>query len=142
MTRSRGHGRRKHLATCDCPAKAACYTTLDAAQGAVVRTPDAERAYRGTCCGHWHITRYTQDEYAQRVATYGVQDEAPYGTVVLPTHHEEDFDEQQETADAGVQPRGDEGGPRAETLERRPTHPFAEGSPADVARRIRSRRSE
>jgi hypothetical protein len=37
---------------------------------AVNRVKDAERAYRGTCCGHWHITRLSVDEFAQRVAEY------------------------------------------------------------------------
>lgn len=83
---TRRHGRRRHRAFCDCVAKGTCYTTYDSAMAGVKQTPDAIRAYRGSCCGHYHITRYTQDEYAQRVAAYGVQDEALCDTVVLPTN--------------------------------------------------------
>lgn len=68
---SRRHGRRRHIASdCRCTAKTACYTTWEAAWSAVHRIPDVIRAYRGSCCGHYHVTKYTEDEYAQRVAAY------------------------------------------------------------------------
>lgn len=119
MSRSRGHGKRRHRADCDCGAKSACFTTMKAALSAVATVPDAERAYRGDCCGHYHITRYTQDEYAQRVAAFTEgadhEDRAP-----------------------GTEPGSDARGPRAPALQRgdetRPTP-----TPAEVARVLQAR---
>ena len=124
---ARRHGRRRHRAPCECRAKGTCYTTWDAAMGAVATTPDAIRAYRGRCCGHYHITKYTIDEYAQRVAELGVQAAVEYGTVDVSTSEEANHEQgissagQASARIAGAswrKPQGSAGGPRASSLER------------------------
>lgn len=78
---ARRHGRRPHRVSGVCHKKRSAWTTWDAAMAAVAKTPGAVRAYLGGCCGYYHITRYTEDEYAQRVAEFGVQTEADCDTV-------------------------------------------------------------
>src|SRR5690242_11373910 len=102
------HGRRPHVATwCGCQIKV-CFTTYDAAMARVANIPGAERAYRGPCCGHYHITGLTQDEFAQLMAERSVQAGVEYGTVVP----YDDTDEGQDhEAERGDRP---DAGPRSE----------------------------
>ena len=132
----RRHGRKRHIAVCQCTAKSVCYTTWNAAMSAVSRVPGAIRAYRGKCCGHYHITRSTEDEYAQRMAELQCTTAADYGTVDsgqgMETYHE--------AGNAGAEPRGGEGGSRAEAVERGASDPLASPTPASLARRLEARR--
>lgn len=96
-------------------------------------TPDAERAYRGKCCGHWHITRYTVDEYAQRVAEYGVQDDAN----VVPWYYQDDEGGTDE-ADHRTEPRAREGDAGPAPLVRGESTRLAP-SPATLARLLEGR---
>lgn len=121
---SRRHGRRRGLSTtCTCRAKTACYTTYDAAMSAVHRTPDAKRAYRGDCCGHYHITRYTEDEYAQRVAAHAEE-----------ANHEQEEDYSR----YGLEPAAGAGGPGAPAVGSGGQSRLAP-SPATVARIVQAR---
>lgn len=132
---ARRHGRRRGVAQgCDCRAKGMCFTTWDAANAAVSRVPDAERAYRGTCCGHLHITRSTQDEFAQRVAEFACTHDDNRGIVDLGQETEADH----ESSAAGAEPRGDEGGLGTPPFERSAQARLAP-SPATLARRLASR---
>lgn len=91
MGRSRRHGVRRHVVSNVCPHGKTSFTTWDAAKGALARAKDAIRVYRGSCCGYFHITKYSEDEYAQRVAQFGCTSESAYGTVDLTTD-EGDYD--------------------------------------------------
>lgn len=120
---TRRHGRRRHRVSCDCRLKSACFTTYSAAMAAVVVTPDAERPYRGTCCGHYHITRYSIDEYAQLIAariTEGEQDELRTGR---------------------SEPQAGTGGPGPQAVERRGEARSAP-TPATLARFLEGRRDQ
>jgi hypothetical protein len=70
MGKSRRHGVRPHVASGACPQGKTAYTTWNAATGAMRRVKDAIRVYHGKCCGYYHITKYEEGEYAQRVAEY------------------------------------------------------------------------
>lgn len=88
MGRSRRHGVRRHVVSNVCPQGKTSFTTWDAAKSALTRAKDAVRVYRGSCCGYFHITKYTEDEYAQRVALFGCTRDANYDTIVV---HDEDI---------------------------------------------------
>ena len=81
MAGRHGHRRRPPrkgtVQGCACQAKGSCFSTREAAMRTVATTKDAERAYRGDCCGHYHITRYTVDEFAQRRAEYDAASKLP-----------------------------------------------------------------
>jgi hypothetical protein len=142
---TRRHGRRRHIVRdCGCTMKSICFTTWDAAMSAVASVPDAERAYRGTCCGHYHITRLSIDEFAQRVAEYCVQEQAFCDTVVL-SIGEEAGDEAETDPEAAArawiectEPRTRGGGPGDPAIERWPAPRFPP-SPAAFARRLKAR---
>lgn len=125
------HGVRKHVARGVCSAKGMAFTQWDAAEAARIRL-GGERVYRGDCCGYLHITRYTEGEYAQRVAL-GCTDPDPYGMVGYNDTDEGEDDGEEQAGDARGEPRGDAGRPRASSLKRgeapRPT-----ATPAEVAR--------
>lgn len=133
MSRSRRHGHRPHKISGVCSVKGSTFTTQEAALAAVARTPDAQRAYRGDCCGYWHITRQTIDEYAQRMAARYVprriMDLEDFDDTVV---GEED-DEREQGADAG-----DAGPTQVQRI--RQTSGSAP-TPAEVARRIAGKRS-
>lgn len=134
------HGVRKGVARgVSCPGgKGMCFTSVRAAEAAVLRLK-AERWYTCDLCGYMHITRYTLAEFSQRKALEGCTPEPEYGIVVSYTDEGTD-DEADQGADAGGQPRGDAGRPRATPLERG-SSPRPTPSPAEVARCIEARRN-
>jgi hypothetical protein len=139
MGRSRGHGHRRHIMSGVCNRKGSAYTTYDAAMSAVARTKDAIRAYRGDCCGYYHITRYTEDEYAQRCATY--YDEALCTDVdpndIVGANNTTMSGEHDEI---GVQPSSREGD-AGTTQVKRSDAPRLAPSPATLARQLQARRN-
>jgi hypothetical protein len=97
MGRSRRHGVRRHVVSNVCPHGKTSFTTWDAAKGALARAKDAIRVYRGSCCGYFHITKYTEDEYAQRVAQFACTNREDYDTVDLTDEDTEGaYDERRE----------------------------------------------
>lgn len=64
----RRHGKRPHVMPGACTVKGTAFTTYEAAYGRMVQTPGAIRVYRGNCCGYYHITSWTIDEFAQITA--------------------------------------------------------------------------
>lgn len=134
------HGRRRHMANGACKVKGSAFTTWDAAMSAVARTPDAIRAYRGDCCGYFHITRYTEDEYAQRVAEFSEDrctDEQFSGIVENNNTTATNLEDDDERGEQGLH-AGDAG---SSSLERGEQPRFAP-SPATLARRLQARRNQ
>lgn len=136
MGRSKRHGRRPHKARNVCQVKGAAFTTWDAAMAVVATTPGAERPYRGTCCGYYHITRETQDEYAQRVAEF-----TPERRVKLPWEGDT-VDHETETSweandESGTQSRVRESDAGTAQVQRG-RFPGLTPSPATLARRLQA----
>lgn len=136
------HGVRKHVARGVCSEKGMAFTQWDAAEAARVRL-GAERIYRGHCCGYWHITRYTDGEYSQRMALTGCTDEVPYGSVGYNDTDEGGYDEAQqaEACDARSESRGDAGRPRKAKVKRRQPARLT-ASPDEIARFFSSLRNQ
>jgi hypothetical protein len=140
------HGKRPHVVPNGCSRKTA-FTTYEAAYAAGVKV-GAERAYRGKCCGWYHYTGSTQDEFAQLVAKFmeprGVQDTAVCDTMVTPDeevdNHEAQPDQPRETRAGSerAEPREGAGRPGT-TCEQRGSSTRLAPSPAEVARRLQAR---
>lgn len=132
------HGRKPHKVRGACTVKGSAFTTWDAAQAAVVTTPDAVRPYRGDCCGYYHITRYTVDEYAQRMAEMAgprrVQESWLDDTVDPKSVQTE------EETDVRGEPQADAGDAGPEAVQRVRIPRFTP-SPATLAKRLAPRRS-
>lgn len=136
------HGVRKGVARgIQCPSgKGMCYTSWDAARAALVRL-DAERVYRCSQCGYLHVTRYTDAEYAQRMADTDpgkVCTSAANRGIVVSSTTDGDSDEATEGG-RDPQPAEGTGGSGAPTFKRGPT-PRPAPSPATVAAFVARRR--
>lgn len=139
------HGVRKHMARGACHIKVA-FTTYAAALAATVNIKDAERPYRGKCCGYYHITSMTEAEFSQAMATRGVQDSAIRGKVDLTDEEylalmEKEREEQEARAarPEAAEPGAGPGGPGAATFKRGPSVGRTP-TPAALARRLQARR--
>jgi hypothetical protein len=134
------HGVRKGIRHgVNCPmGKGMCFTSWDAAEAARLRL-GAERVYTCSACGYLHITRYTEAEYAVRIAPQVCTSEFIRGMVDL-TDDEGVRDEQAvPVVDQGGQPgpgRGDAG----EATQPRGGFTRLAPSPAEVALRVQGRR--
>lgn len=123
------------------------FTTYEAAYSAMQDVPNADHVYRGECCGYYHFTSMTEAEFAQAMATRGVQDSATRGMLDLtPEEYLAVIDRRQadeealeaRLADEGRQSRAGAGGP-ASPAQQRGKQARPAPSPAALARRLEGR---
>jgi hypothetical protein len=136
------HGRRPGVVPGACPYKIA-FRTYEAVMSAMSRVKDAERPYLGDCCGYWHMTRTTQDEYAQQIAAQGCTDSAKRGKLELSGPDYLKWLEAQHEAQGQARDNGEpraRGGDAGEAPQPRGGEPRLTPSPAEVARRLQARR--